>query len=74
MNKEYTLEELIKSTQARIQYNVQLSVDAMQRGDFQEGERFQKNVVEMMKSIEEAIFGEQAFGNGKDCLIGNRDW
>ena len=69
MQKEYTLNELIKSTQARMAYNVDLAQKAFARNAKPEFKCFMQNAKMMIQSIEWAIED-----NNTDYLINNRDW
>lgn len=64
--KEYTLNDLIKSTAARARYNLDLAARANRES---ERERFLSNANKMMRQIEWAIED----GN-PDYLTENRDW
>ena len=67
--KTYTLDELVNSAIARSNYNSRLATEALEEGDLEEAERFQKQAVDMLKDA------KYAMENGDpDLLESYRDW
>jgi hypothetical protein len=62
----YTMRELIKSTEARIAYNLEL---ARTHPIESERKRFEQNAADMREDIETALTEDDT-----DWIIDNRDW